>query len=153
VFTVNGSGWDIWGTDDEFQYVYQPLTGDHSIVARVTSQTNTDPWAKAGVMIKQSTTPGSPYALMALTPGNGTVFQSGFNSSVTGPGYTLPNGWVRLDRAGNVFTAYVSADGTNWTQVGSTTIAMTSSETVGLFVCAHNGNVLGKVTFDNVKVT
>ena len=65
VFTVNGGGADIWGGSDQFNYVSQPLTGDGSIVARVTSQSDTDPWAKAGVMIKQSTATGSPYALLA----------------------------------------------------------------------------------------
>src|SRR6266567_5168226 len=36
------------------------VNGDGSIVARVTSQANTDPWAKSGIMIKQSTTAGWP---------------------------------------------------------------------------------------------
>ena len=73
VFTVNGGGADIWGTSDQFNYVSQSLTGNGSIVARVTSQSDTDPWAKAGVMIKQSTTSGSPYALLGVTPGNGVA--------------------------------------------------------------------------------
>ena len=81
VFTVNGGGSDIWGTADQFNYVSQPLTGNGSIVTRVTSQSGTDPWAKSGVMIKQSTTGGSAYALLAVTPGNGVAFQYGFNSS------------------------------------------------------------------------
>ena len=40
-FTVNGSGADIWGRSDQFNYVSQPLTGDGSIVAQVTSQSDT----------------------------------------------------------------------------------------------------------------
>ena len=36
-FTVNGAGEDIWGTADQFQYGYEPLTGKASIVAEVTS--------------------------------------------------------------------------------------------------------------------
>ncbi len=64
VFTVNGGGADIWGGTDQFNYVSQPLTGNGSIVARVTSQSNTDPWAKSGVMIKQSTATGSNYAML-----------------------------------------------------------------------------------------
>ena len=90
VFTVNGGGADIWGGSDQFNYVSQPLTGDGSIVARVTSQSDTDPWAKAGVMIKQSTASGSTYALLAVTPGNGVHFEYGFNTSVSGGSYTLP---------------------------------------------------------------
>src|SRR5712671_5536295 len=35
-FTVSGSGADIWGTADEFHYVYFQVTNDVAIVARVT---------------------------------------------------------------------------------------------------------------------
>jgi outer membrane protein assembly factor BamB/regulation of enolase protein 1 (concanavalin A-like superfamily) len=153
VFTVNGGGNDIWGTQDQFNYVSQSLTGDGSIVARVTSQANTDPWAKSGIMIKQSTTAGSAYALLAVTPGNGVTFQHGYNASVGGGSYTFPNAWLKLTRAGSVITAYTSADGTTWTQVGTTTIAMTDPVTIGVFVCSHNAGALNTSTFDNVSIT
>jgi hypothetical protein len=48
---VTGAGWDIWGSTDEFHYVHQPLNGDGRITARLTSQDDTNPWAKAGVMV------------------------------------------------------------------------------------------------------
>ena len=153
VFTVNGGGSDIWGSTDQFNYVSQPLTGNGSIVARVTSQGDTDPWAKAGVMIKQSTTSSSSYALLAVTPGNGIAFQYGFNGSTLGGSYTFPNGWLKLTRSGSTITAYSSADGTTWTQVGATTISLTDPVTIGLFNCAHNGSALNTATFDNVSVT
>jgi hypothetical protein len=59
VFTVKGAGTDVWNNggsspDDQFQYAYQNITGDGQIIARVTSQTNTNTWAKAGVVIKAS---------------------------------------------------------------------------------------------------
>ena len=38
-----------------------------------------------------------------------------------------PNTWLRLNRAGNVFTGFGSYDGTNWTQLGTATIAMPSA--------------------------
>ena len=113
----------------------QSLTGDGSIVARVTSQSDTDPWAKAGVMIKQSTTTGSPYALLGVTPGNGIDFQYGYNANVSGGSYTFPNAWLKLTRTGSTITAFSSADGTTWTQVGATTISLTDPVTIGLFNC------------------
>jgi regulation of enolase protein 1 (concanavalin A-like superfamily) len=153
VFTVNGGGNDIWGTLDQFNYVSQSLTGDGSIVARVTSQANTDPWAKSGIMIKQSTTAGAAYALLAVTPGNEVTFQHDFNASVGGVSYTFPGAWLKLTRAGSVITAYTSADGGTWTQVGTTTITMTDPVTIGLFVTSHNAGALNKSTFDHVSVT
>ena len=153
VFTVNGGGADIWGARDQFNYVSQPLTGNASIVAQVTAQSNTDPWAKSGVMIKQSTATGSNYALLAVTPGNGVAFQSDFNSSTSGGSYTFPNAWLKLTRTGSSITAYSSADGTTWTAVGSATIPLTNPVTIGLFNCAHNGSALNTATFANVSVT
>jgi outer membrane protein assembly factor BamB/regulation of enolase protein 1 (concanavalin A-like superfamily) len=151
--TVKGSGWDIWGADDQFNYAWQALNGDGVITARITAQSNTDAWAKAGVMIKSSTTAGSNYALMAATPGNGLHFQYNYSGDVAGsPASNMPV-WVRLARSGNTITAFSSADGKTWTQMGVTTIAMSAQVTVGLAVCAHNGNALGSATFDNVSVT
>src|SRR6185437_10937153 len=100
VFTVKGGGNDIWGTNystlDQSHYVSQPLTGDGSIVARVTAQTNSSAWAKSGIMIKQSNTADAPYALLAVTPANGIVFQSNFtNSTSGGASSTLPV-WLKL---------------------------------------------------------
>ncbi|MGH3225974.1 MAG: hypothetical protein ACRDPY_46060, partial [Streptosporangiaceae bacterium] len=153
VFTVNGGGSDIWGTTDQLNYVSQPLTGNGTIVARVTSQTNTSPWAKSGVMIKQSTTAGSAYALLAVTPGNGVTFQFGFNNSVAGGSYTFPNAWLKLTWSGGTIIAYTSADGSTWTEVGTTTISLTDPVTIGLFTCAHDPGALNTATFDNVSVT
>ena len=125
VFAVNGSGADVWGSTDQFNYVSQPLTGGFTITARVTSQSNTDPWAKSGVIIKQSTASGTAYAMLAVTPGNGITFQYGYNSSAGGGTYTFPDAWVRLVRSGTAVTAFTSADGSTWTEVGATTISLT----------------------------
>src|SRR5262249_46001706 len=51
-YTVSGGGADIWGTSDQFHYVYQSSAGDLTITARVTSQQTTNPLAKSGVMIR-----------------------------------------------------------------------------------------------------
>ena len=53
-------GSDIWYTADQFNYAYQSLTGDGEIIARITSQTNTDGWAKAGPMIRRASVPRLP---------------------------------------------------------------------------------------------
>jgi len=65
---------------------------------------------------------------------------------------TLPR-WVRLARSGNLFTAYYSADGLNWTQQGTAqTIAMGTTTSVGLVFCANNNSKLGQATFDHVSM-
>ena len=158
-YTVSGSGADIWGAADAFQFVSQTLAGDGEIRARVTSQTNTDPWAKAGVMIRDGSAPGAVNAFVAVTPANDFTFQwrasaSGSSSSVAGPALNgAPNNWVRLVRSGTLVTAYVSADGAAWTQAGSATLTMSSGVSVGLAVTSHNNATASTATFDNVAVT
>ena len=154
VFTVNGAGADIYGTNDQFNYVSQPVNGNGTLIARVTSQTNTSSNAKAGIMFKQSTTAGSPYILITITPGTSSFkVQYNFNGSTGGATYTFPNAWMKLTRVGNTFTAYVSADGVTWTLVVSKPLTMSTNATAGLFECSHNASALGTATFDNVSFT
>lgn len=151
-FTMYGGGNDIWGTTDQFQYASQSLIGDGEIITRVTSQTNTDPWAKAGVMIKESRTALAPYVWFGVTPGNGLHLQYNFNGDQSAGTYSFPDVWLKLRRVGNTFTAFSSNDGTNWTQVGVVSVTMASGATGGLFVNSHGGAFLSKVTFDNVSL-
>jgi regulation of enolase protein 1 (concanavalin A-like superfamily) len=150
-FAVDGSGADIWGTSDQFNYVNQPATTSGTITARVTSQTNTSSNAKAGLMFKQSTAAGSPYFMISTGPTGAIKAQYNFNTSVGGGTYAFPNVWMKLSWSAGVFTAYVSADGTNWTTVLSKALAITSPATVGLFECSHKAGALGTATFDNVS--
>jgi len=151
---VKGSGADIWNTADAFQFNYQSLNGNGMITARVVSQTPTDPWAKAGVMIRESLTPSSTYAFVDVTPSHGTAFErrtaTGDQSVHTlGPLAAVPY-WVRLTRNGNTFSAYASADGTTWTLIGQATISMAANVFVGLAVTSHHAGVLSTATFDHV---
>ena len=154
VFTVTASGDDIWNTADAFRFVYMPVTGDCTIVARVASVQDIDSWSKAGVMIRESLNANSANAFVAATPGNGVTWQ--YRSS-TGGGCDFANAtnlsapyWVKLVRNGNIFTGYRSPDGANWTQAGSTTFTMAATAYIGLAVTAHNNSSLCMATFDNV---
>ena len=154
VFTVVGSGDDIWNTADAFRYVYLTNNGNCTITARVPAVQNTDGWAKAGVIIRASLNANSDNAFIAVTPGNGVTFQyrstagGGCNNSAT-TGLTAPY-WVRLVRSGSTFTGYRSVDGVTWTQQGSTSISMGTTVYIGLAVTAHNNTKLCTATFDNV---
>ena len=154
VFSMTASGSDIWGTADSFNFAYQPLYGDGWIAARVDSLGATDPWAKAGVMIRQSLDPGAANAMIAVTPGNGVNVQlrpttTGSSTSTPGDFATAPY-WVKLVRSGSIFGGYQSSDGTTWTLVISGTIPMTPTVYVGLAVSAHNNALITSASFDHV---
>jgi hypothetical protein len=127
---------------DSFYFVRQSLDGNGSITARVTSLTGSvlpgqvppgvtppqgpQPWAKAGIIIKASTTPGSAYAAVMATPGHGVRMQWNYTSDTAGlPGAVSAASprWLRLTRSGDKITGYDSVDGTHWTTVGAATLA------------------------------
>jgi uncharacterized repeat protein (TIGR03806 family) len=156
--TVRGSGSDIWDTADAFRFVYRSLAGDGSIVARVTGLADTHGWAKAGVMIRESTAPGARNTFIFLTPRNGLAVQNraatgGITTSTAGPwGLAVPY-WVRLVRTGNTIAASASADGTNWTAIASFTVSFGADALIGLAVTSHNNAALTTATFTNIVVT
>ena len=157
VFTLQGAGADIWGTADSFRYVYQPVTGDSQIVARVSAVQNTNAYAKAGVMLRESTAAGAAHVILDVRP-DGTIefmSRSAANGSTAwlAGGTQAPPAWLKLVRSGNTVTGQVSSNGTTWTTVGSTTTAMSSSATLGFLVTSHNTGALNTSTFDNVTLT
>ena len=158
-FTLEGSGADIWKTADEFRFVHQAANGDCSITARVTGVENTDNWAKAGVMIRESLGANAPWAMVSLSPKNSSTAMfaarssSGTNAvSVTESIVSVPT-WVRVTRVGNTFTGYRSTNGTSWTNMGSVTIAMGTNTYIGLAVTSHIDGTLCTGTFTDVTAT
>jgi regulation of enolase protein 1 (concanavalin A-like superfamily) len=155
-FTLRGSGADIWDTADGFHFLYWPLEGDGEIVARVASLTGTHHWAKAGVMIRESLAAGSRHAYMLVSRDRGLAFQRRVStngmSTHTDAGAGAAPAWVRLVRSGSTFQAYRSNDGTNWTLVGSQSIAMGAAVYAGLALTSHDNTSLATAVFDAVHV-
>ncbi len=156
VFTVSGAGADIQGSADAFRFDYMTVTGDCTIIARVASVQNIDPWSKAGVMIRASLDPGATNAFIAVTPGSGVTWQyrltaGGGTTWNQTTGLNAPY-WVKLVRSGTLFTGFRSPDGVTWTQQGIMTNSMVPTVYVGLALTSHNSSNLCTATFDNVTV-
>jgi regulation of enolase protein 1 (concanavalin A-like superfamily) len=155
-FSVTGSGADIWGGADAFHYVFQNLQGDGTIIAHVAAIQNVNPWVKAGVMIRDSFNPGSTHALMLVSASKGVAFQrrdaaGGASVNTAGSTATAPH-WIKLTRAGNLFSGYESDDGLNWILVGTDTITMATAVDVGLVVTSHTTSASATCTFDHVSI-
>jgi len=151
---MTAGGADIWDTADQFHFAYKQLSGIGSITARVVSITDTDPWAKGGVMIRESLAPGAVNVAMVVTPDNGVNFQyrteaNAGSDQTTEAGITAPQ-WVRLTRTGNTFTGEYSANGSNWTTLGSIDIAMLPDTYIGLCLTSHNVDATCTAEFSNV---
>ncbi|MGB2863957.1 MAG: LamG-like jellyroll fold domain-containing protein, partial [Sedimentisphaerales bacterium] len=165
-YTMTASGADIWNDADEFHYAFKTLTGVGSIQAQVLSVDDTDPWAKAGVMIRETLEPGSKFTAVYITPGNGCRFQARVDTDVdaisdTGvvtteqTAITAPY-WVKLERdvAGN-FRGYYSSNGSTWQSMSWNPqyISMSSNVYVGLAATSHNVAATCEGKFSNVTIT
>jgi len=156
-FNLLASGSDIWETADSFHFASRSLSGDGSIIAKVVSVQYTDPWAKAGLMLREGDSPGAKYVFMGLTGQGGSVLQSRSTAdsscaSQDGPEVKTPY-WLKLARTGNVFGGFISADGTNWVAAGTVTNDFKKNLSAGLALTAHNNNVLNSTLFEHVTVT
>jgi type II secretory pathway pseudopilin PulG len=154
-WTIDASGENISGTADEFHYVYQSLSGDGQIVARVFSIENTDIRARAGVMIRETLNANSKHAMMAVTPSDVIGFRrrtstGGTTTQTAGSAVTAPY-WVKLTRVGDTLTGYESSNGSTWTQVGTDTVTMATNVYMGLAVTSHNDGTLCTAVFDNIS--
>src|SRR4051812_15912706 len=156
-FTVDAGGADIWGTADQFHFVYQQIAGDVQLVVRVQNVTNQHAWSKAGVMIRASLAADAPHGLALVSAAKGVHFQrrtaaGAISASTTGSSTATPPAWVRIVRIGNKVTASWSADGATWKTIGSDTIALGTSAYVGLAVTSHNTAARTTATLSDAAV-
>jgi len=164
-FTVQGSGADIYGTSDQFNFVSQAVSGNQTLIARVTGLTNTNGSAKAGVMCRMTSDANSPFVMEAITPSGfvemvfrtstgGSAGYTGYATGVT-PSATTPI-WLKLVRSGSgAYNGYYATTvGTpaaaDWHGVGSLYLTP-SSYFAGLAVTSHTNSALATGTFDNVS--
>lgn len=181
IITQLGGGADIWGNPDQFNFYYRQIDGDFEAVIQVTDLQGPDGWSKAEFMAREGTddgsgnltTTGSDRHVNVLTTraaGQNEVRLQYRNTNAGGGGEVAPspvirpaypNTWLRLVRAGDIFTAYSGTDGTTWTTVGSVNTAtwggggkMASKLMLGLATTAHNNTsaTLATAKFKNLGV-
>ena len=156
IYTIEGSGADIWGTSDQFAYLNREADNNTYISARVISMTNTDPWAKSGIMFRENVASSSPFVMICITPGNGISLQ--WRDTIGGMSYkkdfetnSLPV-FLKLSKTGSTFKAYKSTDGNQWNLLGDITLKHGFPEKylLGLEVLSHSSHMLNLSKFDHV---
>ncbi len=156
LYYVAGAG-NINSTADNFQFVYQPLTGDGQVTAQINSVENAGPGNGVGVMIRETLASNSKQVFMGISGSStfrwrrraltgGSTGASSFGTGVP------PNAWVRLTRSGSTFSGSYSIDGVNWTEATSRSFIMASNIYVGLAVASGSSNVLNHATIQSVNV-
>jgi regulation of enolase protein 1 (concanavalin A-like superfamily) len=157
---VNASGNDFGGNSDQGNFSYQLYSGNFDVSVRVAGLSLSDIFAKAGLMARETLSPGGRFAASITTPAmNGTFFEwrdpSGSTANTTGSfPANYPNTWLRLNRVGNTFTGFASYDGQTWTQLGSDTISMSNQVYLGFSVSSYSTNLMTTAEFrDFANVT
>ena len=141
---------------DAFNFLSQPVMGDAEIATQVLAQSSTNAYAQAGVMFRNGTAANANFVSLYQTPGEGVGLASRDGVTdplpqlVTAAGLTGPV-LLRLARVGNTFTGYASTDGAAWVQVGSVTVTMASTASVGLIVSGASSTA-GVATFAGTAV-
>jgi regulation of enolase protein 1 (concanavalin A-like superfamily) len=163
-YTINAAGADVWETTDQYGAIYVPSAAGttSTTTVEVDSQADTNAWAKAGLMIRDSI-PGSGsslgYAALALTPGNGVSFQwdddsSGGLNTYTNAAVSATSIWLRFVRSGSSLTGEYSTNGTSWTTVATETLTgADATEDVGMFASSHDAGVQGQDVFSDFSTT
>jgi hypothetical protein len=161
-FDVIGSGADIWGTADAFHYAAKPLTGDGSITARVLTEQNTNPFAKAGLMIRGGFDASDAHVILDVKPDGSIEFMTrtatGANTTYLGGAASSFPVWLRLTRAGDLVVGAYSSDGVTWSQIGTAdapaaVCCPTGTLLTGLVVTSHDDAQSNESRFDQVTVT
>lgn len=156
-YTLTGGGSRIWGTSDQFHYYYAAVSGDATIIARVNTLDAADPFAKAGLMIRQSLDAASSQVMMSITAGEGSGLYyrdtaGGWTQSVLPGDLIAAPAWLKLVRTGDLFCGYVSLDGVNWTLVGTAAVDMSQTVLIGLALTPRRADSLATATFSDLSI-
>ncbi|CAN5256511.1 hypothetical protein BH11PLA2_BH11PLA2_11050 [soil metagenome] len=162
-WTVSGSGNDIWNAADQFQFAWKYLSGDGTIIARVTGIDSTNTNAKAGVMIRESLSEDSRHA--STFSQYGAAAQMVYRTSTAGSAASVNNGsntfvprWVRLTKSGNSITSQYSTSTsttppTSWTTISTKTVNVGTAFYVGLATTSHDTGKINNATYTDVIIT
>lgn len=162
-----GSGGDIWGQNDQFQFAYKKVSGDGSITAELLAQDKgggSDCCVKSGVMIRATTDDDSAHVNLAQNTGEdrGVLWEyrprKGENSQ---GGHTLYAKRVfpiteRLERRGDYIYGWTSVDGgKTYQRAGypNTLDGLGAEALFGLATTAHQDGEISTSTFNKVSIS
>jgi Tol biopolymer transport system component len=155
-YTLSGSGSNIWFSSDEFHYAWKKMRGDFILQARAYFLgKGKEPHRKIGWMIRSALDTSAPM-VSATVHGDGLTslqFRKApktdieeIKSSVQAPDV------IQLERRGKQFIMSVARYGGPFSIEQISAIDLGDEVYTGLFICAHNKDVVEAATFDNVRI-
>jgi hypothetical protein len=156
-YRITGSGGNIWGREDAFQFLWKELSGDLSFTMRVSwPETGKEPHRKACAMVRQGLDSDAAYVDVAVH-GDGLI-ELQYRKEKGGETFGVRTpikapATVKLERDGDVFTVSVAKDGRSFQPVGAIAVALPDPVHVGLAVSAHNATVRETALISDVVLT
>jgi hypothetical protein len=170
-FDVTAGGADIWGTKDEFNYIFVERAGDFDLVSRIESLSAPHLYTKAGLMAREDLTPDCRHIYFQVFPNNNprnknnggyeyqyriekggemkAIYPKSFEGTPEFP-VAFPNTWIRLQRTGNDFTGYYSADGKTWKVYTTFSLVLPAKLYLGLAVTSHEVKDIASAKFRDI---
>jgi Tol biopolymer transport system component len=156
VYTLSAAGVNMWGARDEFHFAWKRLKGDFIVQARVRLVgTGVDPHRKAGWMVRSGLESDAPYA-DAVVHGDGlTSLQyrrrrsaetEQIQSAISGADM------IQLERKGSTVTLSAARFGEPFSRTPLSELDLPDEVYVGLFLCAHNPDVVEQAVFSDVRI-
>jgi serine/threonine protein kinase len=157
VFKVTDQGPDIWAKNDKGNFVMRSAQGDFDLVVRVVNAGNGHQWTKAGLMVRPTLLGDQMNVAAFATPGHIVSHQRRMSNgedtlSTKVMDQTFPR-WLKIERRGNKFTSFHSADGQAWQEIANDTVKMHPHALIGIALSSHDANKAATAEFDNLTYT
>ncbi len=157
LYELFSAGSDIGASQDSCRFLYENISGNCEITAKVTYIDPYSSTAKAGVMIRESLLKNSKSFASLITPlsqGSYSVFRrldSAVAVSTQRSADRMPL-WVRVKRIGNQCSSFISTDGNTWTKTAEEYVSMNSTICAGLVFSSNSTAKLREACFESVSV-
>lgn len=156
-YRMTGAGANIWGKQDQFQYVWREMTGNFTVMATMRFIGEGAEHRKAGIMVRQSIDPDATYADVLIhgsgMPGLQWRSKPGENTNTFDLPFDGPGTFkVKLVRAGVKIYMYIGKDGAEPQKIANTEVSFHDPVLVGLVVCSHQADAATTVLFSDVSI-
>ena len=155
-YTLTGAGTNIWGTHDEFHFVWKKMKGDFILRANIAFiGKGVEDHRKIGWMVRSSLDTNSKH-INAVLHGDGLTSLQ-FRRTVSGATEEMKSTLthadvIQLERIGHSYIMSVAHKGETFVSEKLDELDLGDDVYVGIFICSHNADVTEKATFDNVRI-
>ncbi len=159
IYTLSGSGTNMWFNNDEFHFLWRKMTGNIILTSQVVFMgTGTEPHRKAGLIVRKTLDPGSPYISAAYHGGGLIAMQYRTEKDSATSEFRAAEdslSVLQLIIHGDTVIMQATSKGNVLQEIGRLIVDYVGEKEyyIGLFVCSHNPNVIEEAQFYNTRLT